>query len=111
MEWFSVQQIDDFGNVFWTSTFSDTAVFTTSTTTTEGGEAQVGFTPPSGGEYRVVAAGEDPDGREVRSSAFVWVASEMSPAAGQRRSHQLVADAESRPARRRRGSPSPFQAR
>ncbi|HKZ82326.1 MAG TPA: Ig-like domain-containing protein [Anaerolineae bacterium] len=101
-EWFSVQQIDDFGNVFWTSTFSDTAVFTTSTTTTplggaqaaEGGEAQVGFTPPSGGEYRVVATGKDPDSREVRSSAFVWVSSEEYVAWRQDNNDriQLVAD-------------------
>ncbi len=74
-EWFNVQQQDDFGNVFWTSTFSDTAVFTTSTTTTEGGEAQVSFTPPAGGQYRVVATGRDPDGRAVRSATFVWVSS------------------------------------
>jgi hypothetical protein len=74
-EWFNVQQVDDFGNVQWTSTFSDTAVFTTTTTTTEGGEAQVSFTPPSGGLYRAVATGTDPDGNEVRSATFVWVSS------------------------------------
>ncbi|HEY4689157.1 MAG TPA: Ig-like domain-containing protein, partial [Anaerolineae bacterium] len=74
-EWFNVQEVDDFGNVRWTSTFSDTAVFTTSTTTTEGGEAQISFAPPEGGQYRVVATGKDPDGHEVRSATFVWVSS------------------------------------
>ncbi len=93
-EWFNVQQQDDFGNVYWTSTFSDTAVFTTSTTTTEGGEAQVGFTPPAGGQYRVVATGRDPNGNRVRSSTFVWVSSEEYVSWRQENNDriQLVAD-------------------
>jgi uncharacterized protein YfaS (alpha-2-macroglobulin family) len=74
-EWFNTQQQDEFGNLQWTSTFSDTAVFTTSTTTTEGGEAQVSFTPATGGQYRVVATGTDADGHTVRSATFVWVSS------------------------------------
>ena len=74
-EWFNTQTVDDFGNVQWTSSFSDTAVFTTSTTTTEGGEAQVSFTPELGGQYRVVATGKDSSDHTVRSSTFVWVSS------------------------------------
>jgi uncharacterized protein YfaS (alpha-2-macroglobulin family) len=75
-EWFSVQQKDDVGNIFWTTSFSDTAVFTTSTTTTEGGEGQAEFTPIVGGEYRVVASGADDKGNQISSSTFVWVSSQ-----------------------------------
>ncbi len=75
-DWFNVQQKDDVGNIFWTSSFSDTAVFTTSTTTTEGGEGQAAFTPSVGGEYRVVASGVDDKGNKISSSTYVWVSSQ-----------------------------------
>ncbi|HEY4723748.1 MAG TPA: alpha-2-macroglobulin family protein, partial [Anaerolineae bacterium] len=74
-EWFNAQQKDDVGIIFWTYSFSDTAVFTTSTTTTEGGEGQVAFTPPAGGEYRVVARGTDDLGHKISASNYAWVSS------------------------------------
>jgi hypothetical protein len=75
-EWFNVQEQDDYGNIFWTYSFSDTAVFTTSTTTTEGGEGIVAFTPSIGGEYHVVATGKDDNGNAIRSATGVWVSSQ-----------------------------------
>ncbi len=74
-EWYNVQQKDDYGNVFWTSAFSDTAVFTTTATTNDKGEGTTSFTPPTGGEYRVVASGTDDRGNSIRASAYVWVSS------------------------------------
>ncbi|CAG0987384.1 hypothetical protein GPROT1_02727, partial [Gammaproteobacteria bacterium] len=66
---------DDYGNVFWTSAFSDTAVFTTTATTNDKGEGTTSFTPPTGGEYRVVASGTDDKGNAIRASSYVWVSS------------------------------------
>lgn len=75
-DWFSVQQKDDFGNIYWTSSFSDTAVFTTTAATNERGEGTTSFTPAVGGEYRVVASGRDDRGNAIRASAYVWVSSQ-----------------------------------
>ncbi|MFN8597415.1 MAG: Ig-like domain-containing protein, partial [Anaerolineae bacterium] len=75
-DWFSVQQKDDYGNIFWTSSFSDTAVFTTTANTNDKGEGQSSFTPPVGGEYRVVASGKDDKGNMIRASTNVWVSSQ-----------------------------------
>ncbi|HZY42598.1 MAG TPA: alpha-2-macroglobulin family protein, partial [Anaerolineae bacterium] len=62
--------------VFWTSAFSDTAVFTTTAATNDKGEGQTSFTPPVGGEYRVVASGKDDKGNSIRASTYVWVSSQ-----------------------------------
>jgi hypothetical protein len=75
-EWFNVQETDDFGNIFWTYSFSDTEIFKTSTTTTEGGEGTVSFVPSIGGEYHVVATGKDENGNSIRSATEVWVSSQ-----------------------------------
>jgi len=75
-EWFNVQEQDDFGNIMWTWSFSDTAVFTTTATTGADGQGTTSFTPPNGGEYRVVARGTDDKGNKIASSTYVWVSSE-----------------------------------
>ncbi len=75
-EWFNVQEKDDFGNIMWTWSFSDTAVFTATATTGADGKGTTSFTPPAGGEYRVVARGTDDKGNKISSSTYVWVSSQ-----------------------------------
>ena len=75
-EWYNVQEKDDFGNIQWTSSFSDTAVFTTTATTGADGKGTTSFTPPAGGEYRVVARSTDDRGNKIASSTYVWVSSQ-----------------------------------
>jgi uncharacterized protein YfaS (alpha-2-macroglobulin family) len=75
-EWFNVQEQDDFGNIMWTWSFSDTAVFTTTATTGTAGKGITSFTPPNGGEYRVVARGVDGKNNKISSATYVWVSSE-----------------------------------
>lgn len=74
-EWSNVQEVDDFGNIMWTWSYSDTAVFTSTTTTGADGKGSASFTPPAGGEYRVVARGTDDKGNRISSSTYVWVSS------------------------------------
>ncbi len=73
-EWFSVKEESDYGPV-WTTTYSDTAVFTQTVTTNEAGEAQASFVPEEGGTYRIVATGLDGKQNKVRSAAYLWVSS------------------------------------
>jgi uncharacterized protein YfaS (alpha-2-macroglobulin family) len=75
-EWFNAQEVDDFGNIMWTWSYSDTAVFTSTTTTDAAGKGTSSFTPPTGGEYRVVARGVDDKGNKISSATYVWVSSE-----------------------------------
>ncbi len=75
-EWFNAQQVDDFGNIMWTWSYSDTAVFTATTTTDATGKGTSSFTPPTGGEYRVVARGTDDKGNKISSATYVWVSSQ-----------------------------------
>jgi hypothetical protein len=57
-QWFTTQQQDAGGGVFYTSVPSDTEVFSTTITTDADGKAVASFAPESGGEYRIVASGE-----------------------------------------------------
>ena len=75
-EWFNAQEVDDFGNIMWTWSYSDTAVFTSTTSTGADGKGTSSFTPPTGGEYRVVARGVDDKGNKISSATYVWVSSE-----------------------------------
>ncbi len=75
-EWYNVQEQDDFGNIMWTWSFSDTAVFTATAATGADGTGATSFTPPAGGEYRVVARGADDQGNQISSATYVWVSSQ-----------------------------------
>ncbi len=72
-EWLNVQEEDEYGNVYWTWTVSDTVVATTTVTTDEKGEGTVAFTPPSGGSYVIKAEGMDEKGNRVVSATWLWV--------------------------------------
>ena len=75
-EWYSVQELAEDGNFYWTSKVRDTAVATQTIQTDSQGQALASFTPTEGGVYRVLARGQDGSGNEVRSSAYLWVSAE-----------------------------------
>ncbi|WP_409570018.1 Ig-like domain-containing protein [Kouleothrix sp.] len=72
-EWNSVRQQGADGQMYWTSTFSDTLAETKTATTDAQGRASISFTPKAGGEYRVVAEARDDAGHAIASSAYSWV--------------------------------------
>jgi uncharacterized protein YfaS (alpha-2-macroglobulin family) len=74
--WYSVREEDSQGRLFWTWTYSDTAVFTETLTTDGEGVAVTSFVPTEGGSYIVRAVGQDSKGNEVRSSTWVWISSQ-----------------------------------
>ncbi|MBI5958046.1 MAG: Ig-like domain-containing protein, partial [Chloroflexi bacterium] len=73
--WFSVQEEDDFGRTNWTWDVEEIAVEGAKGTVTTGddGLAQVTFTPPAGGAYKMYARTKDEHGNEITSSTFMWV--------------------------------------
>jgi uncharacterized protein YfaS (alpha-2-macroglobulin family) len=73
--WYSVREEDSRGRLFWTWSYTDTAVFTETLTTDTEGTAVVNVRPPEGGSYVVRAVGRDKKGNEARSSTFFWVSS------------------------------------
>ena len=58
-EWYTTQQEDAYGYREYTTVPSDTLVISETLSTDADGRARVSFTPESGGEYRLVAAGEN----------------------------------------------------
>lgn len=73
--WFSVQEEDEYGRTVWTWDVSEEPVegATGVVTADADGLAQISFTPPVGGVYKVYATTTDDAGNQVRSSAFMWV--------------------------------------
>jgi uncharacterized protein YfaS (alpha-2-macroglobulin family) len=73
--WYSVREEDNQGRLYWTWTYSDTAVFTDTLTTDADGTGTTQFVPEQGGSYVVKAVGLDGQDNEVRSSTWLWVSS------------------------------------
>ncbi len=73
--WFSVQEEDEFGRTVWTWDVQEEPVADASGTVTTGadGLAQIAFTPPVGGVYKVYATTTDDAGNTITSSVFLWV--------------------------------------
>ncbi|HEX9370271.1 MAG TPA: Ig-like domain-containing protein, partial [Roseiflexaceae bacterium] len=71
--WNSVRQQGADGQMYWTSSYSDTLVETSAAATDAQGRGSVTFTPKEGGEYRIGAEGRDGGGHLVKSSAYTWV--------------------------------------
>lgn len=71
-EWYSVREQGADGQLYWTSTYSETLVETQAATTNARGRASMTFEPDEGGSYRIVAHGEDAQGNMVQASAFLW---------------------------------------
>ncbi len=74
-EWFTTQEQDPYGGLYYTSVPSDTEVFSVTVTTAADGKALASFRPQEGGEYHIVAAG--PTGAEpaVAAGTSVYVSS------------------------------------
>ncbi len=58
-QWFTTQEQDQYGSVFYTSVPSDTEVFSITITTDGDGKALATYAPQEGGEYRIVASGAE----------------------------------------------------
>ncbi|MCE7984839.1 MAG: hypothetical protein DYG89_27010 [Caldilinea sp. CFX5] len=71
--WNSVYEQSADGSFAWKSSVERTPVFTTSVTTDRDGSAVLTWTPTKGGQYQIVASGEDDAGNEISSAAYVWV--------------------------------------
>ena len=74
-QWLNVQQEDEYGNLYWTWTPSDTVVFSQTVTTDRSGEAVASFVPAEGGTFIVKAQGRDQAGNTVTSATWLWVSS------------------------------------
>jgi uncharacterized protein YfaS (alpha-2-macroglobulin family) len=70
-QWFTTQEQDQYGSLFYTSVPSDTEVFSTTITTDADGKALASFAPQEGGEVRVVASGAE----AVAGATSVYVSS------------------------------------
>jgi uncharacterized protein YfaS (alpha-2-macroglobulin family) len=73
--WYSVQEQDEMGRTIWTWDVKEEPVEGASGTVTTGadGKAEINFTPPEGGAFKIYATATDERGNEVKSSTFVWV--------------------------------------
>ena len=93
-EWYSVKELADDGNAYWTNKVRDTAVATRTVQTDASGNALVSFVPSEGGTYKVLARGLDKRENEVRSALYLWVSDREYINWGQRNTDRidLVAD-------------------
>ncbi|MCI0714073.1 MAG: Ig-like domain-containing protein [Chloroflexi bacterium] len=72
-EWSSVQEKDPQGRTVWRWEVEEIDIEDGSITTDDEGRADIPFTPPEGGAYKIYAETRDVDGNRVNSSAFMWV--------------------------------------
>jgi uncharacterized protein YfaS (alpha-2-macroglobulin family) len=70
--WKSVRVRDTYGVYYWRSAYSDTLISTQVVTTAADGEVTAIVLPPRGGEYRVMARGQDAQHIEAVASTFFW---------------------------------------
>ncbi len=77
-EWFTTQEQDPYGGLYYTSLPSDTEVFSITVTTDAEGRAVAGFRPQEGGEYHIVAAAPAADAPAVAAGASVYVSSDRA---------------------------------
>ncbi|MBI3174596.1 MAG: Ig-like domain-containing protein [Chloroflexi bacterium] len=74
-EWFSVQKQGKDGRLSWETSMKETPVETKSAVVVdEKGLAQVQFTPPTGGIYKVMVTVDDGAGHTHKASTRIWVA-------------------------------------
>ncbi|RME36088.1 MAG: alpha-2-macroglobulin, partial [Thermoflexia bacterium] len=114
-EWLNVQEEDEYGNLYWTWTVSDTVVATTTVTTDNRGEATVSFVPPSGGSYIIKAEGTDAKGNRILSATWLWVSGREYVSWRQENNDRIYLIADQREYRPGETAkiliPSPFQGR
>lgn len=98
VDWNSVYQQAADGSFYWQSTAERTPVYTETVTTGSDGTAQLRWTPSSGGQYQIVARGQDEDGASVSSAAYLYVSGHQDAFIPWRRDNndriELVADRE-----------------
>jgi uncharacterized protein YfaS (alpha-2-macroglobulin family) len=96
-QWFNVQEEDEYGNLYWTWTPSDTLVYEQTVTTDGQGQGMAEFVPESGGTYIVRAEGTDQDGNVIVSATWLWVSSSEYVSWRQENNDriQLIADSRS----------------
>jgi hypothetical protein len=71
--WNSTQELDPYsGDLVWRSVVEEIPLTEGAVTTDADGKASFGFTPPSGGVYKITTRVTDAGGREAVSSAYVW---------------------------------------
>jgi uncharacterized protein YfaS (alpha-2-macroglobulin family) len=73
--WSSIQEEDEYGRTTWTWDVEEIPLEGASgkVTTGDDGLAQITFTPPYGGTFKVYAHALDERGNKITSSAFMWV--------------------------------------
>jgi uncharacterized protein YfaS (alpha-2-macroglobulin family) len=71
-EWNSVYGRAADGSYRWESSVLRTPVLTTTVTTDRQGEAAITWSPATGGQYQIVARGEDEAGNEISSAGYVY---------------------------------------
>jgi hypothetical protein len=71
--WNSVYERAADGSYRWESTALRTPVLTTTVTTDRSGTATLTWTPKKGGQYQIVADGEDEAGNTISSATYVYV--------------------------------------
>jgi len=96
-EWFNVQEEDEYGNLYWTWSPTDTVVYSATVVTDGDGQGTVSFVPQDGGTYIVRAEGEDERGNVVVSATWMWVSGHEYVSWRQENNDriQLVADSRS----------------
>lgn len=72
-EWSSVYVRTADGSYRWQTSVVRTPVVTTTATTDRQGEAVITWTPERGGQYQIIARGEDEAGNAISSAAYVYV--------------------------------------
>lgn len=70
-EWFTTQEQDPYGGLYYTSLPNDTEVFSVIATTDADGKATTSFRPTEGGEYYIVAGGAE----NIAAGTSVYVSS------------------------------------
>ncbi len=73
IRWYSVKELAEDGNYYWTSKAEKTPVFTQTVTAGSDGTAVFTFTPAEPGEYKIEATGRDRAGHTIRSATYAWV--------------------------------------
>ena len=78
--WYSIQQLDPEASrlspddrFYWRNLVEDRAIYTTTVTTDDQGQAAISFTPDEGGNYKIYARTVDRAGHEIFASAYTWI--------------------------------------
>lgn len=72
-KWNSVYEQAADGSYRWATSVERTPVFTTTATTDRQGAATITWTPNKGGQYQIIARGQDDAGNPISSAAYLYV--------------------------------------